>query len=464
MTPSQLHLLSPTYASIVASPALPSTTFTLARALALGKVALVGRKADKWGVWVGEVGLDRASGGVGEVMFTKDQTAKVLGPLHPTAAAAASTTPSEETPTSGNVAAAVNRTSSVGRTKHFGRLLQAADWEAVLQLVSDPSYAAGLPASSLTSLLSAVLDLPAPPPTLSKGKHAGSSVTAELVLGKLTATGLVRADDGEWRAAIGSLELEHVVVVLELLGRWVAMLADVEKEAQWTEVGKGLPTLAEVRFPPLPPSLIAHTPDADSPSFPYVLRIVCPQPRSSRFSPSCSTRTSPRFSRILPPQPLLPSSQRRSNPTSRPSGRSAQPAGFSTAQDACSARASGRGLGTARVALRVALAEEEAGGGGAGRERSRASGKGSTGSKSLSSRDLEPTPKRMTPSRRLRRLPGRGEGVLLPPLATGRAIPWPSVCPCPSAGEAKEDMNAYCPNAHKRPRAPLSLVVLVPAL
>ena len=251
LTPSQIHLLSPVFSAIVGSHALPSTSFTAARSIGAGKVAFVGRKADKWGVWVGEVGLDRSSGGVGAVMFTKEQTAKVLGPLHP-----ATTNGPDESAVNANANGkrpASSASSSLGRARHFAALLKSSDWDALFALVADPSATAGLAASSFTALLSAVLAIPSFSDEARPQLADGTPVDLSSLLRPLVK--VVRSDDGEWKSAFASLEPDEVVRLLAVVGGWVAELGDVQKEAQWSDVGKGLPSLAEVR-----PALLLSSP------------------------------------------------------------------------------------------------------------------------------------------------------------------------------------------------------------
>lgn len=243
LTPGQLHFVSPLFTSVVHSAALPAA---LSSALALGssgKVAFVGRKADKYGIWLAEVGLTRASGAVGEVMFTKEQTAKVLGPVHPAV-------PSDAKASGGQ------RTSSAARGRHFDGLLAKADWDALLALVV-PSSA--LPATALTAVLSALFALEAAP-FLAKAKPAEGAADPPTLTKERLVGAFVRVvrDDGEWKAAVAGLAEDVVVELIAMLGGWVAELGDVSKQAQWADVGKAVPALAEVR--PLSASACPRSP------------------------------------------------------------------------------------------------------------------------------------------------------------------------------------------------------------
>lgn len=92
-TTSLLHLVSPLFPAVLASTALPSSTASSsgsvhAVSLADGRVALIAAASStdgssKVGVWTMEVqgGGGAGAGGIGEVLFTGERTAKVLIPV-----------------------------------------------------------------------------------------------------------------------------------------------------------------------------------------------------------------------------------------------------------------------------------------------------------------------------------------------------------------------------------------------
>lgn len=182
-------------------------------------------------------------------MFTKEQTAKVLGPLHPAAETvkAASGAADDKTSTG-----KVVNSSSAARAKNFEALLAKGDWDALLALVGSPSQSSTLAASAITTLLSTLFALETPPALIkTKGENV---LTNEKFLATVCRFGI--RDDGEWKSALAGVAFDDCLRVLEIVSGWVAELTDVKKESHWVEVGKGLPSLAEVRLPLIQSNLL----------------------------------------------------------------------------------------------------------------------------------------------------------------------------------------------------------------